>query len=55
MAAGMLRLRDTLKEKQGTKRPFQLSLVFRPASPISPVCLGHGVQAMVPVAWLSRS
>lgn len=54
MAAGMLRVRDILKEKQQTKLPFQLSVVYRPAAATPPVSLGNGAKAMGPIAWLER-
>lgn len=55
MASAMLRVRDVLKEKQETKRPFDLSLVY-PAPPASsPASLGNGAKAMDLATWLSRA
>lgn len=54
MAASMFRVRDILKGNQAIKRPFQLSVIYRPVSATTSVSLGNGAKAMAPTTWLSR-
>ncbi len=54
MAASMFRVRDVLKGNQAIKRPFQLSVIYRPVSATTSVSLGNGAKAMAPTTWLSR-
>ncbi|MBS1945019.1 MAG: hypothetical protein JST98_07415, partial [Bacteroidetes bacterium] len=54
MAASMFRVRDVLQGNQAIKRPFQLSVIYRPVSATTSVSLGNGAKAMAPTTWLSR-